>query len=202
MAHAARDALSAAKKLDQYIVRKMRHEGGSYEMHMTEANAVHAFFSKGFWNRHFELRFTFNGTDYAFMGYIYNGEIADMTRNEVFELYGNAHALKSMLVGRTFASLNKWGAACQNAVGGNISSMPLARRLFAAGQCYEDLILRAKAARDAAGEEVSELSAPEHDTASDSEASPEQHPRWMSTGPLVPFSNPNSSDESSGGASV
>ena len=136
----------------------------------------------------------------------------DMTSNETFELYDKAHALKSMLRGRTFSSMNTWGAACQNAVDGNISSMPLARRLFAAGQRYEDLILGAKAAREAAGAEVSELSSPEHLSDSysihssrapsdteDGEGSSQRRASWMSTGTEVPFSNPNSSDESSGG---
>jgi hypothetical protein len=81
----------------------------------------------------------------------------DTTTNEVLKLYGKEHALKSMLKDRTFGSLQKWGAACQNAVGGNIGSMPIKGRLFAAGQCYEDLILDAKAAREAAGVEVSDL---------------------------------------------
>lgn len=200
MAHGARHALSAAKNLDRCIVRQMRDLGGSYEAHM--AAATHLFFSKRLWNRHFELRFTFNGRDYAFMGYMHKDEIMDMTSNEVFELYGDVHALKSMLRDRTFGSINKWAAACQNALGGNISSMPLARRLFAAGQCYEDLLLGAKAAREAVGEEVSELSAAQDHSDSGSAASPEQHPRWMSTGPVVPSSNPDSSDESSGGARV
>ena len=162
MAHGARHALSAAKNLDRCIVRQMRDLGGSYEAHM--AAATHLFFSKRLWNRHFELRFTFNGRDYAFMGYMDEHEsIMDMTRNEVLELYDNVHAVKAMLRDRTFGSINKWAAACQNAVGGNISSMPLKGRLFAAGVCYEDLILGAKAAREAAGVEVSDLSASEAD---------------------------------------
>jgi hypothetical protein len=177
----------------------MRRKGGSYEVHM--GAATHMFFAAGFWNRHFELRFAFNGRDYAFMGYIEAGRVLDMTRNEVLELYGNVHAVKCMLHDRTFSSLNKWGAACQNAVGGNISSMPLARRLFAGGECYEDLILGAKAAREAAGVEVSDLSASDDGDgeaassgSSGSEASNQEHPRWMSTGPLMPCSS-SSADE-------
>jgi len=206
MARAARSARYQAEELDRCIVHQMRDMGGSYAAHM--AAATHLFFSKGFWNRHFELRFTFNGRDYAFMGYMDKDKIMDMTRNEVLELYDNVHAVKCMLRDRTFGSLNKWGAACQNAVGGNIGSMPMKGRLFAAGQCYEDLILGAKAAREAAGVEVSDLSASEDDgEASDEEMSvsddgePEQYPRWMSTGPLVPFSNPATSDESGGATS-
>ena len=182
----------------------MRHmhrtpNAGSYEMVLNDR--VHEFFSQQFWHYHFELRFKFRDMQYSFMGFNDEGEIMDTTVNEVLELYDNVHALKSMLKDRTFCSINKWAAACQNAVGGNISSMPLARRLFAAGQCYEDLILSAKAAREAAGAEVSELSAPEDDASgserepSAGEGSSQQHPRWMSTGPVVPFSNPNSSDE-------
>jgi hypothetical protein len=91
------------------------------------------------------------------MGYNDRGNIMDMTRNEVLKMYGNEHALKSMLKNRTFSGLGLWGAACQNAVDGNIRSMPMKRRLFAVGQCYEDLILGAKAAREAAGVEVSDL---------------------------------------------
>ena len=176
-----------AEELDRSIVREMRLEGGAhgYELHM--ADRMHEFFSPRCWHRHFELRFEFNGRDYAFMGYIDDGRVMDTTRNEVLELYGNVHALKSMLHDRTFASLNKWGAACQNAVGGNINSMPLlGRRLFAGGQCYEDLILGAKAAREASGVEVSDLG--EADS-SGSEASDQEHPRWMSTGPLMPCSS-------------
>ena len=89
--------------------------------------------------------------------------IMDMTRNEVLELYDNVHAVKAMLKDRYFGSINKWGVACQNAVGGNISSMPLKGRLFAAGVCYEDLILGAKGNREAHGVEVSDLSASEAD---------------------------------------
>lgn len=162
MARAARSAIYQAEELDRKIVRNMREVGGSYEVNM--AAATHLFFSKGFWNRHFELRFTLNGRDYAFMGYMDEREsIMDMTRNEVLELYDNVHAVKAMLRDRTFGSINKWGAACQNAVGGNISSMPLKGRLFAAGVCYEDLVLGAKAAREAAGVEVSDLSASDED---------------------------------------
>ena len=157
----ARSAVFFAEEIDRSIVRQMREDGGSYEAHMAER--MHDFFSYDFWGRHFELRFTFNGREHAFMGYNYRGKIMDTTRNEVLELYGNVHAVKCMLRDRTFTSLNKWGAACQNAVGGNISSMPLGRRLFAAGVCYEDLILGAKAAREAAGVEVSDLSASEDD---------------------------------------
>ena len=54
--------------------------------------------------------------------------------------------------------------------------MPLSRRLFAGGQCYEDLIKAAKDAREASGEEVSEMS--ESESSGSSEAS---HPRWHST---------------------
>jgi hypothetical protein len=140
---------------DKYLVRKMRREGGSYETHM--ADGVHEFFSPRYYAKHLELRFKFNGTEYAFKAYVYeDNRVMDTTFNEVLELYPNVHALKSMLRDRVFPSLNKWGAACQNAVGGNIPSMPLTRRLFAGGQCYEDLILAAKAARETAGEEVSE----------------------------------------------
>jgi hypothetical protein len=206
MSRAARAALYQAQEFDKGIVRQMHRfpDSGSYEMHMT--SRVHEFFSDYFWSFHFELRFTFSGREYAFMGYNDKGAILDMTRNEVLELYGNVHALKSMLRERTFDSMQKWGAACQNALGGNISSMPLARRLFAAGHCYEDLILGAKAAREDSGGEVSELSAPEEDSGDDdsedsgsgSEASRQEHPRWMSTGPVVPFSNPATSDESDG----
>lgn len=128
------------------------------------ADARHQFFSEDFWHFHFELRFSFNGRDYAFMGYNDNGDIMDMTSNEVLKLYGNEHALKSMLKNRTFGGLGLWGAACQNAVGGNIRSMAMLRRLFAAGQCYEDLILGAKGNREAAGVEVSDLA---EDTSSD-----------------------------------
>ena len=155
MSRAARAALYQAEVFDKGIVRQMHRfpASGSYEMHMT--TRVHEFFSDDYWCFHFELRFTFGGREYAFMGYNEKGAIMDMTRNEVLELYGNVHALKSMLRERTFDSMQKWGAACQNALGGNISSMPLGRRLFAAGQCYEDLILGAKAAREASGVEVS-----------------------------------------------
>ena len=196
----ARVAIREAEELDRSIVREMRLEGGSYEAHM--AKRMHEFFSRKFWARHFELRFEFNGRDYAFMGYMTGGRVLDTTRNEVLELYGNVHALKSMLNDRTFASLGKWGAACQNAVGGNINSMPLlGRRLFAGGeQCYEDLILGAKAAREAWGAEVSDLSASDDGDgepgSSGSEASNQEHPRWMSTGPLMPCSS--SSAESGG----
>jgi hypothetical protein len=204
MARAARSAIYYSEELDRSIVRQMRETGGSYEAHMRDR--VHSFFSNDFFNRHFELRFTFDGMEYSFMGYNDDGKIMDMTSNEAFGLYGNGnvHRLKSMLRDRTFTSLNKWGAACQNAVGGNIGSMPLAGRLFAAGVCYEDLILGAKSAREAVGWEVSDLSASEDDgeemSVSD-DGEPEQYPRWMSTGPLVPFSNPATSDESGGATS-
>jgi hypothetical protein len=155
MAHALRSALYEAEEFDRCVVRWMRDVGGSYEFHM--ARGRDSFFSDKFWAFHFELRFPFNGRDYAFKGYNANGEIMDTTSNEVLKLYGNEHALKSMLKDRTFGGLGLWGAACQNAVGGNIRSMPLKRRLFAAGQCFEDLILGAKAAREAAGVEVSDL---------------------------------------------
>jgi hypothetical protein len=189
----ARVAIREAEELDRSIVRNMREYGGTYEAHMAEH--MHDFFSYDFWGRHFELRFTFNGREYAFMGYNYRDKIMDTTRNEVLELYDNVHAVKAMLRDRYFGSLNKWGAACQNAVGGNINSMPLlGRRLFAGGeQCYEDLILGAKAAREASGVEVSDLG--EADS-SGSEASDQEHPRWMSTGPLMPCSS--SSAESGG----
>jgi len=130
--------------------------GSGYTYEMAMGHYVHQFFSEEFWGHEFELKFTFNGREYVFMGYVNDEiEIKDMTRNEVLALYGNEHALKSMLKDRTFGSMQKWGAACQNALGGNIRSMPLKGRLFAAGQCYEDLILGAKAAREASGVEVS-----------------------------------------------
>ena len=66
--------------------------------------------------------------------------------------------------------------------------MSLARRLFADGKCYEDLIQAAKNAREASGEEVSELSESDNGASSESSAS-EVHPRWMSTGPLMPCSS-------------
>ena len=66
MSRAVRVAIYQAEEIDKRIVRQMRDMGGSYEVNM--AAATHLFFSKGFWNRHFELRFTFNGRDYAFMG--------------------------------------------------------------------------------------------------------------------------------------
>ena len=150
----ARVAIREAEELDRSIVREMRLEGGSYEAHM--AKRMHEFFSRKFWARHFELRFEFNGRDYDFMGYMTGGRVLDTTRNEVLELYGNVRATKAMLKDRTFPSLNKWAAACQNAVGGNVGSMPLARRLFAGGVCYEDLMRAAKEAREASGEEVSD----------------------------------------------
>ena len=156
MAHALRSAIYEAEEFDRCIVRWQRDIGGSYEFHM--ADGRYSFFSKKFWGFHFELRFPFNGRDYAFMGYNDDGDIMDTTINEVLKLYGNVHALKSMLKDRTFGSMQKWGAACQNALGGNIRSMPLKGRLFAAGQCYEDLILGAKAAREASGGEVSDSS--------------------------------------------
>jgi hypothetical protein len=145
---------NCARYFDKYLVRKMRREGDSYETHM--ADGVHEFFSPRYYAKYVELRFKFNGTEHAFKGYVYeDNRVMDTTVNEVFELYPNVHALKSTLRCRVFPSLNKWGAACQNTVGGNIPSMPLARRLFASGECYEDLILTAKAAREAAGAEVS-----------------------------------------------
>jgi hypothetical protein len=148
---------NCARYFDKYLVRKMRREGGSYEMHM--ADGVHEFFSPRYYAKHLELRFKFNDKVYSFKAYVYEDyAVMDTTVNEVLELYPNVHALKSMLRERVFPSLHKWGAACQNAVGGNIPSMTLTRRLFAGGQCYENLILAAKAAREAAGEEVSELS--------------------------------------------
>ncbi len=160
-AHIAR---REAKRFDKHIVRHLRDlrtvfigSGYSYEMAMVDY--VHEFFSEKFWGYNVELKFTFNGREYAFMGYINDEiEIEDKTSNEVLKLYGNEHALKSMLKDRTFGSMQKWGAACQNAVGGNIPSMPLKGRLFAAGQCYEDLMLDAKAAREASGGEVSDSS--------------------------------------------
>lgn len=191
MARAANTALYCAEEFDKCIMRQVHRFGGTYETIMTEH--VHEFFSDDFWHMHFELRFKFRDMEYSFMGYNDKGKIMDMTSNEAFGLYGNAHALKSMLRDRTFSSMNKWGAACQNAVGGNIGSMPLARRLFAAGQCYEDLVLGAKAAREAAGAEVSELSAPEDDDSgserepSDSEGSSQQRPRFSTPAmPRVP----------------
>jgi hypothetical protein len=163
MSRAARLARFEAKRFDKHIARHLRDvhtvfigSGYSYEMAMVDY--VHEFFSEEFWGYHFELRFTFNGRDYAFMGYNDKGDIMDTTSNEVLALYGRVNALKSMLKDRTFGSMQKWGAACQNAVGGNIRSMTLKGRLFAAGQCYEDLILGAKAAREASGVEVSDLS--------------------------------------------
>ena len=161
MSRPARCALYQATKFDKTIVRSLRDihrtfEGSSYSYEMAMADYEHEFFSDKYFHYHFELRFTFNGRDYAFMGYNDEGKIMDTTSNEVLKLYGKEHALKSMLKDRTFGSLQKWGAACQNAVGGNIGSMPIKGRMFAAGQCYEDLILDAKAAREAAGEEVSD----------------------------------------------
>jgi hypothetical protein len=145
---------NCARYFDKYLVRKMRRDGGSYETHM--ADGVHEFFSPRYYANHLELRFKFNDKVYSFKAYVFeDNAVMDTTVNEVLELYPNVHALKSMLKCRVFPSLNKWGAACQNAVGGNIPSMPLARRLFAGGECYEDLILAAKAAREAAGVEVS-----------------------------------------------
>jgi len=154
-------ARGEAKRFDKHIVRHLRDlrtvfigTGYSYEMAMVDY--VHEFFSEEFWGYNVELKFTFNGMEYAFMGYINDeNEIEVKTSNEVLALYGRVNALKSMLKDRTFGSMQKWGAACQNAVGGNIHSMPLKGRLFAAGQCYEDLILGAKAAREASGVEVS-----------------------------------------------
>jgi len=163
MSRAARIARFEAKRFDKHIARHVRgvHTvfiGRSYSYEMAMVDYVHQFFSEEFWGFHFELRFTFNGRDYAFMGYNDKGDIMDTTSNEVLALYGRVNALKSMLKDRTFGSMQKWGAACQNAVGGNIPSMPLKGRLFAAGQCYEDLMLDAKAAREASGVEVSESS--------------------------------------------
>jgi len=156
MAHALRSAIYEAEEFDRCIVRWQRDVGGSYEFHMAAGRS--SFFSEKFWAFHFELRFSFNGRDYAFMGYNANGDIMDTTSNQVLKLYGNEHALKSMLKNRTFGGLGLWGAACQNALGGNIRSMPLKGRLFAAGRSFEDLILGAKAAREASGVEVSDLS--------------------------------------------
>ena len=75
MTRPARCALYQAEELDRCIVRQMREAGGSYEAHM--AAATHLFFGKRLWNRHFELRFTFNGRDYAFMGYMDKHESVD-----------------------------------------------------------------------------------------------------------------------------
>lgn len=189
MAYALRRAENCAADLDRYIVRQVRrYPGAQYERRMHDL--MPTFFSKKMWARYFELRFTFGGMEYSFMGYDDQGKIMDMTSNEAFGLYGNVHRLKSMLRNRTFDSLNKWGAACQNAVGGNIASMPLAGRLFAAGQRYEDLVLRAKAAREAAGVEVS-------DESSDSEVSDESESseEWVNSMDVVFSSNPESSDD-------
>ena len=140
-----------ARGFDRHIVRTMRRYGGSYDEHV--AGSMHAFFTgKGT----VELRFEFNEKAYAFTGRGGGCIFEDTTRHEVLELYGNVRATKAMLKDRTFPSLNKWAAACPNAVGGNVGSMPLARRLFAGGVCYEDLMRAAKEAREASGEDVSD----------------------------------------------
>ena len=167
MAAANYTAEEWARSFDKCLVRKAHRDGGTYETHMRDC--VSEFFSEcfyGFAGKEVELRFKFQDKAFSFKAFVYDDfKVMDTTSNEVLGLYDNVHALKSMLKdGRIFRSLQKWATACYNAVGGNIRSMPLARRLFADnGQCYEDLIQAAKDAREASGEEVSELSASDSD---------------------------------------
>ena len=174
-----------AREFDKCLVRKVRRDGGTYEFHL--ANGAHEFFSERFYSKDVALTFNLTSKQYTFTSFVFDDfRVIDTTRNEVLNLYPNVHALKSMLKDRTFVSLNKWGTACQNALGANISSMSITRRLFADGQCYEDLIQAAKNAREASGEEVSEShyrASSESDYNASSEVS---HPRWHSTGRLMP----------------
>ena len=183
-------AQDSARNFDKCMVRKLNNEGGTYEKHMVLH--VHEFFSEHFYDGPVQLRFKFNNREYTFTGRVDpNFMVHDFIQDEVLNLYPNVNTLKSMIRDRYFPSFNKWGAACLNALGGDIKSMSIDRRLFVDDQCYEDLIQAAKNAREASGEEVSELSElSESDYSVSSETS---HPRWQCLMPYTPSSEESDS---------
>jgi hypothetical protein len=154
----------AAENFDKRLARMVYRDGGTYDSHMHRC--VGMFFSDN--NIAVELRFTYKGNEYAFTGKVWSdNQVEDRTKNEIFQLYGSVNRMKSMLQNRSFESLNKWGAACQNGLGADIVSMNLAGHLFADGVRYEDLIQAAQAARLDAGVEVSDMSSSDEDVSSD-----------------------------------
>ena len=62
------------------------------------------------------------------------------TTADEFDKYPRAHALKSLLHGKCFPSVEAFAVACRNALGDNIETFDLAGYIFVDGKCVDEII--------------------------------------------------------------
>ena len=72
------------------------------------------------------------------------------TSTEEFDKYPRANALKSLLLNKSFPSVEAFTVACRNALGDNIETFHLAGCIFVNDQCVDEIIDAADAAAAAA----------------------------------------------------
>ena len=84
------------------------------------------------------------------------------TTADEFDKYPRAHALKSLLHGKCFPSVEAFAVACRNALGDNIETFDLAGYIFVDGKCVDELIDAADAALATKATEAKNLDAKVH----------------------------------------
>ena len=107
----------------------------------------------------FELRTTFQDTEYIFEGMWLDGTGTKVLAGSPNKAPARANAIASLIDDKCFPGVEAWVVACRNALGDNIDKFTLAGCIFVDGQCVDDRIDAAAAALAAKAAEARAIAA-------------------------------------------